>query len=506
MYFKTAFTALLLILCINLNSQVKTIYYNLSPVYSSITKTYEGVVTKITDGNPIPGVELSIDNLGILGFTDNTGYFKIEAPENIAAINFKKEGFIGAREVILGNSKFEIAMFPENPTKSEEQIIQKSYALTSFNDLSGESLKAYESKLKSMLKTEVPAVIRVLMPDNTVVVMSTDEYLKGVVPAEVPPSWDMDALKAQSVAARSYASVNFKHNSQGADVCTSTHCQAWKSTQHSRTTQAVNETSNFSVKYQGNIINALFFSHCNGTTRNNESVWAGTPVPYLRSVSCPCGFTAHNAHGVGMCQYGTQAMALKDSTWESILKWYYTGTTVDKTPLVYGKLKGAIYFGSDNTNLNNRITGATVKLHNGLEVTSANEGLYSFDLVPGQYTVTASKPGYRSATVTREVTAGNTIWGSIELTPNVSVSELSSGNVMIYPNPVSAKLMIKISEKALVSIFTITGSLVHKELLTSSKSIDVSNFKRGTYIVRVSGANYSISEIITFSPDNCDLK
>lgn len=350
MYFKTASIALLLIFYINLCAQVKTVYYNQSPVYSSITKTYEGVVTKITDGNPIPDVEISIDNLGILGYTDETGHFKIDAPENISAINFKKEGFIGAREVILGNSKLEVAMFPENPTITEEQMIQKSYTFN-FNDLSGESLKANESKLKSMLKTDVPAVIRVLMPDNTVVVMSTDEYLKGVVPSEVPPSWDMEALKAQSVAARSYASVNFKHNSQGADVCTSTHCQAWKTTQHSRTTQAVNETSNFSVKYQGNIINALFFSHCNGTTRNNESVWAGTPVPYLRSVSCPCGFTAHNAHGVGMCQYGSQAMALKDSTWESILKWYYTGATVDKTQLVYGMLKGVIYYGSDNTNL-----------------------------------------------------------------------------------------------------------------------------------------------------------
>lgn len=485
MYFKTAFTALLLILCINLNSQVKTIYYNLSPVYSSVTKTYEGVVTKITDGNPIPGVELSIDNLGILGFTDNTGYFKIEAPENIAAINFKKEGFIGAREVILGNSKFEIAMFPENPTKSEEQIIQKSYALTSFNDLSGESLKAYESKLKSILKTEVPAVIRVLMPDNTVVVMSTDEYLKGVVPAEVPPSWDMDALKAQSVAARSYASVNFKHNSQGADVCTSTHCQAWKSTQHSRTTQAVNETSNFSVKYQGNIINALFFSHCNGTTRNNESVWAGTPVPYLRSVSCPCGFTAHNAHGVGMCQYGTQAMALKDSTWESILKWYYTGTTVDKTLLVYGTLKGAIYFGSDNTNLNNRIMGATVKLDNGLEVTSVNEGLYSFDLVPGQYTVTASKPGYKSATLTREVTAGNTIWGSIELTPNVGIEELPENRRLVYPNPAKDYINIDVNGEAKITITTLAGQNTYITEVNNKNTLNISQLKPGIYIVKI---------------------
>lgn len=123
--------------------------------------------------------------------------------------------------------------------------------------------------------------------------------------------------------------------------------------------------------------------------------------------------------------------------------------------------------------------------------------MYSFDVAPGQYTVTASKPGYRSATVTRDVTAGNTIWGSIELTPNVGIEEYTGGQVMIYPNPVSSQLSIKISGRALVSIFTVTGSLVHKEWLTSGKSIDVSNFKGGTYIVTVSGEKYTVSEIIT---------
>ncbi len=493
MYFRATFIALGVFTFVSLHSQTKTVYYNQSPEYSSIHRIYEGVVIRVTDSIPVPGVEISVDRLGTEVYTNSAGYFKFEAPENISAINLKKEGFIGAREVILGNNKFEIAMFPENPTKTEEQLIQKSYVLTSFNDLSGESLKANESRLKSMLKTEVPAVIRVLMPDNTVVVMSTDEYLKGVVPAEVPASWDMDALKAQAVAARSYASVNFKHNSQGADVCTSTHCQAWKSTQNERTTQAVNETSNFSVKYQGAIINALFFSHCNGTTRNNESVWAGTPVPYLRSVSCPCGFTAHNAHGVGMCQYGTQAMALKDSTWESILKWYYTGTTVDKTQLVYGTLKGAIYQGSDNTNLSNRITGATVTLNNGLEVTSANEGLYSFDIVPGQYTVTASKPGYRSAAVTRDITAGNTIWGSIELTPNVGISDLPSQNVIIYPNPARDHFNINISEEANVTITNLTGQIKYNGKIRNKK-LDISQWQPGIYIIKITDSGYSFTD------------
>lgn len=498
MYYKTAVAALLLHLFIPLQSQVATVIYDPNPLHASETKTITGVVKKFTDESALPLVEIYTESSGTLGFTNNTGQFSVVVPVNIASLNFRKKGYITAREVLLPNQRsdsLEIKLFRETPTEEEMKLITEQYRRSSFSDLSDEIVKEKESMLKSMQKTEVPSVIRVLMPDNTVVVMTTDEYLKGVVPSEVPPSWNMNALKAQAVAARCYASVNFKHNSQGADVCTSTHCQVWKTTQHSRTSQAVEETSNFSARYAGSIINALFFSHCNGTTRNNEAVWNGTPVPYLRSKSCICGFTSHNAHGVGMCQYGAQAMALKDSTWESILTWYYTGATIDKTERIYGTLKGVIYFGNDNTNLNNRITGAKVKIDNGLEVTSADAGAYSFDLSPGQYTVTASKPGYRSATVTWEVTAGNTVWGSIELVPNVGISELAS-LVKMYPNPARNLLNIAIPGEARVTIANIAGKVVYNAFLKSDKTIDVGNFERGTYIVRVMGKDYTTTNKI----------
>jgi peptidoglycan hydrolase-like amidase len=64
----------------------------------------------------------------------------------------------------------------------------------------------------------VPDTINVLMPDGSVKTMDMDEYLKGVVPAEVGASWPYDALAAQAVAARCFASTADRHPDKGANV------------------------------------------------------------------------------------------------------------------------------------------------------------------------------------------------------------------------------------------------------------------------------------------------
>ncbi len=428
MAIRTFIFSTLLTSCFIMHGQIKEIYFYTVPEYSSETVFYSGIVTKITDNSPVDSVEIYAEGFGIVGYTNNEGLFKLKAPANISKLFFKKNHYIGMSIVFIGDNErknnLSIKIFPEKPNEKEQELIQKKYSLCISIDSS--DLLKEDTPFKTTDVTEVPATIRVLMADNTVVVMNMDEYLKGVVPSEVPPGWDMDALKSQAVAARSYASANFKHNSEGADVCTTTHCQAWNSTHYDKTDQAVIETSRMSVKYEGTIINALFFSHCDGNTRNNEDVWGGTPVPYLRSKSCPCGYTFHNAHGVGMCQYGSSSMANTGSTWESILTYYYTGTYIDK-PITdtFGTLTGVIYYGSDN-NLDSRIAGATVKLNTGQQVTSGEYGLYMFDIAPGTYTVTASKEGFESASVTREVKSGNTIWGSIQLSPIVELTEVTT--------------------------------------------------------------------------------
>lgn len=81
-----------------------------------------------------------------------------------------------------------------------------------------------------------------------------------------------------------------------------------------------------------------------------------------------------------------------------------------------GRLRGAIYDGARDMNASgNRLSGATVRLSNGLSVTTGSDGMYLFNVAPGNYTVTASKGGWSTVSVSRAVTANADAWGSIGL-------------------------------------------------------------------------------------------
>lgn len=92
-----------------------------------------------------------------------------------------------------------------------------------------------------------------------------------------------------------------------------------------------------------------------------------------------------------------------------------------------GTLTGVIYEGA---NTSARISGATVKVAGGATDISDSVGGYSFNLPPGTYTVTATKSGYVSASVTRTVTAGQTIWGSISLTKSAAPTDIDADGVV----------------------------------------------------------------------------
>ncbi len=115
-------------------------------------------------------------------------------------------------------------------------------------------------------------------------VVGMEEYLYSVVPSEMPASWSKEALKAQSVAARTYAykQVN-KHTSQGYNLCDTTDCQMYLGVQneYSSSTDAVNQTAGRKAYYDGVLIDTVFSSSSGGMTANSEDVWV-TEVPYLR--------------------------------------------------------------------------------------------------------------------------------------------------------------------------------------------------------------------------------
>jgi stage II sporulation protein D len=129
-----------------------------------------------------------------------------------------------------------------------------------------------------------------LLPDGggvaAINLVDIEAYLYSVLGSEMSPSWPIEALRAQAVAARSYA-LYHRARSQADlyDVDDTTSAQVYKGLESEAATthQAVDSTRDQVLTYNGQIIEAVFHSSSGGYTENVEDVWQ-RPVPYLRSV------------------------------------------------------------------------------------------------------------------------------------------------------------------------------------------------------------------------------
>lgn len=113
-----------------------------------------------------------------------------------------------------------------------------------------------------------------------------EQYLYSVVGAEAIPSWSLEALKAQAVAARTYALyTTTTTGNRFYDLDTTTKTQVYKGleTEFLSTHEAVEETKGQVMTYSGKVILAAFHSSSGGHTENVEDVWS-SPLPYLRGV------------------------------------------------------------------------------------------------------------------------------------------------------------------------------------------------------------------------------
>ena len=116
-----------------------------------------------------------------------------------------------------------------------------------------------------------------------------ESYLLGVVPREMPASWAPEALRAQAVAARSYALASL-HPTSTFDVYADTRSQVYggASGEDARTTAAVQATAGQVVLWHGQVAETFFHSSSGGRTATVTDVWpAAQPLPYLVSVSDP---------------------------------------------------------------------------------------------------------------------------------------------------------------------------------------------------------------------------
>lgn len=150
---------------------------------------------------------------------------------------------------------------------------------------------------QTMIAASEKELISLSRSDGTVDELTMEDYLVGVLAAEVSPQFHEEALKAQAIAARTYTKLKYQ---SGQPICDDYRCcqayddearrkENWKENFESyeaRLREAVSATAGMVLCYDGQLAKTFFHSTCGGKTASAEEVW-GTAYPYLISVDCP---------------------------------------------------------------------------------------------------------------------------------------------------------------------------------------------------------------------------
>lgn len=173
-----------------------------------------------------------------------------------------------------------------------------------------------ETKMETSSNGDLNQRVSVLMNDDQILMMDIQDYITAVVLCEMPATFDIEALKAQAVVARTYTmrrqTGENKHD--GAAVCTdSACCQGYREPDDyiasggniellDKVRQAVAQTENQVLLYNGKLIDATYFSCSGGMTENAVAVW-GADIPYLQATESPG--EEHAAHYVDTVKFST---------------------------------------------------------------------------------------------------------------------------------------------------------------------------------------------------------
>lgn len=164
---------------------------------------------------------------------------------------------------------------------------------------------------------------------NVINFVSMDDYIKGVIPYEMNAEWPLEALKAQAVAARTYTAAHLNHHiSSGFDLCCEVDCQTYRGVNASdiNSDRAVDETSGVYMTYEGEYVNAFYFSSDGGATENCENVF-NEPLPYLKGKPDPYEANIDTGHDSWSFVYTAEEI-----TAILRLKKYNCGQIVSVTP------------------------------------------------------------------------------------------------------------------------------------------------------------------------------
>ena len=187
-------------------------------------------------------------------------------------------------------------------TPKKDQNIGQIQEVEENKDTQNQEQQVEQSNQNETESKEIRTIRLLHSSTGEVEEINLDEYLYGVVSSEMPASYELEALKAQSVVARTYTIYQIQRNSnkhENADICDNyACCQAWISkndrfakwsieeaeSNWNKIVEAVDSTSGKIVTYNGEAINAFFHSNSGGITESSVNIWGGIDYPYLKSV------------------------------------------------------------------------------------------------------------------------------------------------------------------------------------------------------------------------------
>lgn len=248
--------------------------------------------------------------VGLYYGSSTAGQYKMSVPEGFDVLYYDEQtyeyeiaGHVSSNGGICrGNGSVVTATFDDGTSVSGETLY---IAPTGFDDerrntISVPSGKSFCGMLRFTSENARLSVINILR---------LEDYIKGVLPNEVVPSWEEECLKASAVAARSFvlSSIGGKHRSSGFEVCTTIHCQVYNGhgSEKESTNNAVDATASEIAAYDGKVIQAVYHSSSGGCTESAAGAWGGneSSYPYLTVVETP--FEKYEEYPGGSWTYET---------------------------------------------------------------------------------------------------------------------------------------------------------------------------------------------------------
>jgi len=315
---------------------------------------FVGRITSLADGQPIAGatVQVGADS----AITGPDGTYRLTVPPGRFGVRVTAPGFDGATVVgqVAG-----LAVPGGAALGADTDTTRVDVALPAL-DADPDALRRMVAALREVPDDAVglaadeplaalqapvdaaPRTVRVWLPDGRIIQMEMDEYLRGVVPAEMGyvARRAFEALRAQAIASRTYASVSCMRDSAGdptrcepgldANVDTTTRSQVWRPVHYDVTDAAVVATHGQIARSGDALIHALYFARARDRTLDSEAsaCCGGRAWPYLRSAASPDPFRERWGHGAGMSQEGAAVLADWGASAEEILGHYYQGAAV----------------------------------------------------------------------------------------------------------------------------------------------------------------------------------